>query len=124
MDTGLGETTTKEANAAVERVLQEQSQPTGKFTPRSAMSREQLLGATLQNTATLLLLRSSLLIFVQHTINFCKVLSLIYSCVWFESDLGLDQKRINKNRIKFAEPQNWPKRIILYPHKFLALRYL
>ena len=28
-DTGLGETTTKEANAAVERVLQEQSQPTG-----------------------------------------------------------------------------------------------
>jgi len=28
-DTGLGETTTKEANAAVGRVLQEQSQPTG-----------------------------------------------------------------------------------------------
>ena len=54
---------------------------------------------------------STLLIFV----------SLIYSCVWFASDL--DQKHKNKSRIKFAEPQNWPKRIILYSHKFLALRY-
>ena len=60
----------------------------------------------LHNTATLLLLRS----------------------VWFWKPWAtckevLDPKRINKYRIILSELQNWPKRIILYPHKFLALRY-
>ena len=62
-DTGLGETTTKEANAAGQRVLTEQSQCTGgsqtqgggNFTPHSVKKEEQLLVATLQNTAMPLL---------------------------------------------------------------------
>ena len=62
-DTGLGEATTKEANAAVQRVHTEQPLRTvgrrkRKLKPRLAMSREPLLAATLQNTATLPLLRS------------------------------------------------------------------
>ena len=103
-DTGLhvGETTTKEANMTVQRVLTKQSQCTGGPQTQSGTRKNKLY------TSYVLHIHVH---FKPYDTYFC-----VFWCTLFLKSFTiiiLDQKRMN----------NWVNHIILYLHKFLALGY-